>query len=302
MNSRSGGRHGSRGRRGIGPGRSPNMRVWWARLPAAPSRISERRNGRGSIGRNMAPARKSREDPHGSSSSSGDRELAVKAGITPDLCADALGEYVGSIPDICESKVKRSEAEAHDVRRPKIADDAALDHCLHNRIALVEGDRYLAAAQRRLARGHDIHVRQQRGDAGDEKLGKRETLLPQRCQFDAFQGVESHINAAQRNDRLSAAEKALDAGVGLKIAIEGKRRRMSPPARQGMPCGGVMVSRDVDKRRRSRTSVQIFVRASDREIDGMAIECKLDYAGGMTDIPHRQRACIVYPFGDGADV
>ena len=52
----SGGRPGSRGRRGIGQGRWPNMRVWSARRPAAPSPMTARRNGRGSISRDAAQA------------------------------------------------------------------------------------------------------------------------------------------------------------------------------------------------------------------------------------------------------
>ena len=46
-----GGRPGSRGRRGIVPARSPNMRAWSARRRAAPSPMTVRRNGRGSTRR-----------------------------------------------------------------------------------------------------------------------------------------------------------------------------------------------------------------------------------------------------------
>ena len=34
----------------------------------------------------------------------------------------------------------------------------------------------------------------------------------------------------------------------------------------------------------------------------MGVECEFDHAGGMTDIPHHERAGVVNLFGDGFDV
>ena len=82
-------------------------------------------------------------------------------------------------------------------------------------------------------------------------------------------GVEGGVHAAQGNDRLGSAEKSLDARVGPEIAVEGKGRRMAPPARQWLLRGGLMGFRDGDKGRRSRAAIEIFVGAADREIDGM---------------------------------
>jgi hypothetical protein len=58
---------------------------------------------------------------------SGYVQVAIEAGITPDLCVYAPGEYIGGIPDILKSNVKRCETKAHDVRRPEIADNATLE-------------------------------------------------------------------------------------------------------------------------------------------------------------------------------
>src|SRR5260370_42020130 len=54
MNWQSGARLGSPGRLGIGRERSPNTRVWSGRRPAARSRTTARRNGRGSIDDHVA--------------------------------------------------------------------------------------------------------------------------------------------------------------------------------------------------------------------------------------------------------
>jgi hypothetical protein len=54
MNWQSGGRYGNRGRHGIGQERSPNTRVWSGRRQAARSRMTARRNGRGSISGRVA--------------------------------------------------------------------------------------------------------------------------------------------------------------------------------------------------------------------------------------------------------
>src|SRR6266568_8107629 len=78
---------------------------------------------------------------------SGYIQITIEAGIAPNLRVYAHGEYIGGIPDILKANVKRREAKAHDVGRPKVADHTALDHRLHHRITLVEGYPDLAAAQ-----------------------------------------------------------------------------------------------------------------------------------------------------------
>src|SRR6267142_5504092 len=87
---------------------------------------------------------------------SGYIQVAIEAGITPDLCVDAPGEYIGGIPDILKPNVERCETKAHDVGCPEIADNTTLDHRLHHRITLVKGYPDLAAAQRWFIGCHDI--------------------------------------------------------------------------------------------------------------------------------------------------
>ena len=73
--------------------------------------------------------------------------MTIEAKIAPYLRIYAAGEYIGGIPDVLKSNVKRCEAKTHDIGRPEIADNAAFDHSLHDRITLFEGYSDLAAAQ-----------------------------------------------------------------------------------------------------------------------------------------------------------
>src|SRR5580693_7843180 len=122
------------------------------------------------------------------------------------------------------------ETKAHEVRGPEVADNAAFDHRLHHRITPVEGYPDLAAPQRRLARRDDVEARQKRGDARDEQFRECETLLSQGCNRDPVHGGERRVHAAQGNDRLSSAEKPLDAWVGPEVPMEGEGGSMTPPA------------------------------------------------------------------------
>src|ERR1700730_15922793 len=129
---------------------------------------------------------------------SGDFKLPVVARIAPDLRVDALGEYFGGIPNISESNIERRKAKPHQVRRPEIADHAAFDHRLNHRIAIVEGNPYLAAALQRLPRRHDIEARQERIDTRHEKFGERVEMIgcvPQRNRLMPASGRKSRSKA-----------------------------------------------------------------------------------------------------------
>jgi hypothetical protein len=50
---------------------------------------------------------------------------------------------------------------------------------------------------------------------------------------------------------------------------------------------GLMRFGNRDEGGRSRASVEIFVGASDHEIDPITVEPELDHAGGMAHVPYR---------------
>src|SRR5665213_4434124 len=53
---------------------------------------------------------------------------------------------------------------------------------------------------------------------------------------------------------------------------------------------GLMSFCDSNECRRSRSSVQVFIGASDREIDSVEIELDFDDADRMTEVPYHERS------------
>src|ERR1700683_5275411 len=60
--------------------------------------------------------------------------------------------------------------------------------------------------------------------------------------------------------------------------------------------------RNGNEGRRSRASVEIFVGAPDREIDGITVEGDFHHAERMAEVPYDQRAGVVNLPGDGGHV
>ena len=60
--------------------------------------------------------------------------------------------------------------------------------------------------------------------------------------------------------------------------------------------------RDGNECRRARTTVEIFVGATDGEVDSMTVEGDLHHADRMTEVPYHQRADVVQLFGDSGHV
>src|SRR6478609_8445331 len=76
-----------------------------------------------------------------------------KRRVAPGAGGHDVGQAVHRIPDVNEAGVERSKTKAEDVRRPEIADDAARDQRLHDRVAVsVMRQRHLAASLLRIAR------------------------------------------------------------------------------------------------------------------------------------------------------
>src|SRR3954470_1790019 len=90
----------------------------------------------------MAPRRSSFADSactmssgrSGSFFMSGHGLRAVELGTAPLLAGEHLPQLLHRIPHVLETGVQRREAEAQDVRRAEVADDAARDERLHDRV------------------------------------------------------------------------------------------------------------------------------------------------------------------------
>ena len=58
----------------------------------------------------------------------------LEFGQLPDVCAQHVGENVYRIPHVAKTNVKWCEAEAQDVRRTEVSNNAASDECLHDAV------------------------------------------------------------------------------------------------------------------------------------------------------------------------
>src|ERR1700682_2060298 len=65
--------------------------------------------------------------------------------------------------------------------------------------------------------------------------------------------------------------------------------------------GGLMRLRDGNECRRARTTVEIFVGATDGEVDSMTVEGDLHHADRMTEVPYHQRAGAVIDVREHCD-
>src|SRR6188474_3393660 len=65
---------------------------------------------------------------------SGDRRALVEARVAPFAALEHVAQNLDSVVNIHMARVQRREAEAQDVGRAKVADHAARDQRLHDRV------------------------------------------------------------------------------------------------------------------------------------------------------------------------
>ena len=193
--------------------------------------------------------------------------------------------------DFLEAIVKRREAEADEVGRAEIADHAAGDQCLHDRIAIGVGEADLAAALRRIARAGERHFAPQRASTSSMNSATARATWPR--------SRHGRYRRTSPTPASSAASARID-GVPVRKRVmpaPGDSRRRRRTARHGpsSPAIGERNSSckllgDEQEGRRAGPAVQIFVAASDREVAAGAVEIELQRAGAVRQVPQRQRA------------
>src|SRR5262249_7000339 len=94
-------------------------------------------------------------------------------------------------------------------------------------------------------------------------------------------------------DRLRSAQHRADAVTMSEGAIEGERARMAPPTREWLRELAVMALGGKHKCRRTRAAIEVFVRAANGAICVVRIEITRAHAGAVTEIPDRDRACLM---------
>ena len=103
-------------------------------------------------------------------------ELAVlELGPAEGFGFENFFQYSDAVPDVGEAEIERGEAETEDVGGSEVADDAAGDERLHDRVALgvTEGDlRAALCALKRAGAGHSSSCPERRAIATIENPAK----------------------------------------------------------------------------------------------------------------------------------
>ena len=127
-------------------------------------------------------------------------------------------------------------------------------------------------------------------DMGDELPAKGMGLRSHRLHVHIVKHVERRIQRGQRQDGRSAALVAQNAGGGAVGQVKCKRRGMSEPAGQRRLDLLLKVRPHIQKARRARPAIHIFIGAADGEIDVEAGKVERQRPGRVRQINQNQRA------------
>src|SRR5262245_6111252 len=130
-------------------------------------------------------------------------------------------------------------------------------------------------------------------DKADKQVREPKALFAHLIEFDVLPNLKRTSKCAHGEDRLRSAQHRADAITTSEGAIEGERARMPPPTREWLRELAVMALGGKHKRWRTRPAIEVFVRAANGEIGAVRIEINLEHAGAVTQIPDRDRACLM---------
>ena len=190
---------------------------------------------------------------------------------------------------ILEAQIGRREAQAEDVGVAEIADHAAGDQRLAERVGLRVAEGELAAALGWVGRADEVELQPLRGEAFAEEFGQRLRFGVEPRHADFRDQFHPDLERRHREDRRGAAQQAVDAGRRLVIVGEGEGCRVAHPAAERLLQRVVVALGDEGESGRAGTAVEIFVAAADREVSFATIEVDRQRAAGMRQVPQNQR-------------
>ena len=150
-------------------------------------------------------------------------------------------------------------------------------------------ERDLAASRRFCSRGVSRRKLAFAFHQRHEQLGQPQRLGAHRRHRRLQRDVDPHLQRGERQDRRRSHHRARDAACGPIGAFERERLGMAEPAGQRQPQIILQMLRDMQKCRRARAAVQIFVATAHREIDAVRIKLQRHRADGMRQVPQHQR-------------
>ena len=168
-----------------------------------------------------------------------ERGTSERGVVVPGPGGQDVGQRLDGVVDVDVAQVERRQPEAQAVRLAVVADDAAGDQRLHDRVRLGVRERQVAAAPVVLA-GRDQGDRLVAAallDEVEEEVAERERLGPDGVEVGAGRDVEAALDEGERDDRLGAAEEAHDARRRLVGVLHRERSGVAPPAGQRLAAG-----------------------------------------------------------------
>ena len=133
-------------------------------------------------------------------------------------------------------------------------------------------------------------------------FAQEQGFFPQATQPDLQQRVERGFHRQHGEHRLGTGQEARHTRRGCVIQPKGEGRALAPPAADGRNHLLLQILADVNKGRRTRATVQIFIGAADRKIGVAGVQRHRHGPGGMAQIPDDQRTLPVGQFGHGRHV
>src|SRR5262245_46920270 len=218
-----------------------------------------------------------------------------KACSAPSFVRQDVVQDRGGGIDVGVAEVQWRETEAHEVGAAEIADHPLVDQSLHDLVAMWMAQRDLTAAPCPLARRRQSYAEGATAflDEGDKQVREPKALFAHLIEFDVVPNLERAGKCAHGEDRLCSTQHGADAVTRSEGAIKGERARMAPPTRERLREFAVMAAGGKHKRWRARATIEVFVRGANGEIGAVGIEIDLEHARAVTEIPYRDRACLM---------
>ena len=203
-------------------------------------------------------------------------------------------EVLDGVEDVGVGDVQRREAEAGDVRGPEVADDAALDECLHDAVGRGVPQRDLAAAPGVLARRDHLERRPETlVHQREEVVGQRQRRLAEYVDRHPVERVERGVERRQREDRRGPRGHACDPVRRGERALHVERPGVAEPAGDGLLPGALVTRMHPREGGGAGAAVEVLVRAADGDVRVRAEQVDRHRARRVAQVPLRQGAHLV---------
>ena len=212
----------------------------------------------------------------------------MEARLVPGAGCEDVGETSAARHASAIAVVERREAEADEVRRAEVADDAAVDQRLHDRVAC--GCANTTWLPRAASRGLASVTSGSASTFADEQLGQAARALASRSAIATpVEGRRARLRArpAPGSTACPSGHRAMPSAGA--IARHRRRKGSAWPIQPGSGVAQLLlqIAGDEHEGRRAGAAVQIFIAAADREIAAVSRRGR----------PQAPRRCATGPTG-----